>query len=76
MRPYNAKTLDQICELRRDNYPPENDVWSILLSGDHVSLHPPAGGGYVTIPRDQFNTIVRWYMRDLAAHKTKKKAKA
>lgn len=64
MRPYDAKTLDEVCELRRDNYPAETDVWSILVGGDHVSLHPPGGGSYVLIPRADFNNLVRWYMRD------------
>lgn len=73
-RPYDAKTLDDVCDLRRDNYPPENGVWSILITGDAVSLHPPGGGGYTTIPRDQFNTIVRWYMRDQKPLKTKRPA--
>lgn len=63
-RPYDVKTLDQVCELRRDNYPSEPDVWSIMVSGDKVSLHYPHGGGWVEIPRAQFNTLVRWYMRD------------
>ena len=69
MRPYDAKTEDQICKLRRDNYPAESGVWSILIGDDHVSLHQPGGGGFVVIPRDQFNTIVRWYMRDQAPAK-------
>lgn len=72
-RPRDAKTFDQICELRRDNYPPKHGVWSILLSDDHVSLHQP-DGGYVTIPRREFNVIVDWYMRDQAPAKKRKTA--
>lgn len=65
--PINAKTETQICKLRRDNYPASGDVWSLLVSVGEVSLHHPEGKGYVSIPRDQFDKIVRWYMRNQKA---------
>ena len=71
MRPRDAKTFDQFCELSRDNYPAANDKFSILISDDHVSIHPPNGGGFYRIPRSQFNAIVDWYMRDQPAKKAK-----
>ena len=53
--------------LQSDNHPQDGTVWSILISGDHVSLHAPPQGGrgaWVEIPRDQFNAIVDWYVKD------------
>jgi hypothetical protein len=63
MKPYDAKTERDRIGLQRDNFPPKNGVWSILLSGGHVSLHSPEGG-WVEIPRKQFNALVDWYLAD------------
>lgn len=63
-RPYDVTKDSQLLGMESDNFPPEPDKWSILHSGDHVSIHPPRGGGYYTIPRKQFNALVDWYMRD------------
>ena len=71
MRPYDAKTFEDQFSLQSDNHPQDSTVWSILLSGaDRISLHAPADGqrgAWVEIPRDQFNAIVDWYMKDQAA---------
>jgi len=67
MRPYDVKREADLLAMVSDNHPQESDVWSILNSGDHVSLHSPAGEGksfFVSIPRNQFNAIVDWYMAD------------
>lgn len=71
MRPRDAKTFEELIALQSDNHPQNSTVWSILLSGgDHITLHAPADGQrgvWIEIPRDQFNTIVDWYMKDQAA---------
>ena len=68
MRPYDVKSADDILRMESDNFPGDPDKWSIMNSEDHVSLHPPADDSgkawWVQIPRDQFNAIVDWYMRD------------
>lgn len=62
MRPYDAKTDDDLISMESDNHPGETGQWSILHNGGHVSLHAPEGRGYISIPRDQFNVIVDWYV--------------
>lgn len=55
--------------MESDNHPIDIRVWSILNHGDKVSFHPPAQSdwvGFIEIPRDQFNTIVDWYVKDQA----------
>jgi hypothetical protein len=71
MRPYDANTHTAVAKLSRDNYPAENDVWSILVSEDRVSLHAPEGGAYVVIPTADFRAIVDWYMADQKTAKAK-----
>lgn len=73
MSPREAKTFDQICALKRDNYPSSNAKFSILLSEGSVSLHQPNGVGYYSIPRREWNAIVDWYMRDQHTNKRKRK---
>lgn len=63
MKPYDVTDADQLLEMESDNHPSGHEEWSILHSGDEISLHDPKGG-YVVIPRDQFNVIVDWYMAD------------
>lgn len=67
MRPYDVTTEDQLLGMESDNHPGEAGQWSILHSGDTVSLHGPLGDQHVSIPRDQFNVIVDWYMADQPA---------
>lgn len=68
MRPYDVTDTDQFIEMESDNFPPDPHSWGILHNGDHVSLHLP-GGGFFSIPRDQFNAIVDWYMADQPVQK-------
>lgn len=70
MKPYDVKTEDEILAMESDNHG-GYDVWSIMTTADHVSLHPPVAEGqthakWVEIPRDQFNAIVDWYIADQA----------
>jgi hypothetical protein len=74
MKPYDVTDVEQFLDMESDNHPCEVDKWSILHNGDYVSLHPPRGGRYVLIPRDQFNAIVDWYMADQPTKKKKKAA--
>ena len=66
MRPYDCKTIDQVCALRRDNFD-AGDFW-IITDGYNVSLAEQKVGekstGMVTIPRREFNRLVTWYMRE------------
>lgn len=63
MKPIEAQTIEDICQLERDNYPDNNKAWSILMGVKHISLHSPSGeSGWLEIPRDQFDAIVRWYV--------------
>lgn len=67
MKPYDVKTEEQLIAMSSDNHPQDAEKWSILNFADKVSLHPPADSdwvGWVEIPRDQFNAIVDWYMKD------------
>jgi hypothetical protein len=56
---------DQVLTLRRDNYT-AGDYW-ILADGDTVTVCAQKVGespiGSVTIPREEFNRLVRWYTR-------------
>ena len=66
MRPYDVKSDDDIVAMESDNHPQDHRVWSILNQADKVSLHAPSslGAAWIEIPRDQFNAIVDWYMKD------------
>jgi hypothetical protein len=64
MRPRDVTDAKQLLEMESDNHPQESGVWSILHNGGHVSLHGPAGSGWVEIPLEQFNAIVDWYTAD------------
>jgi hypothetical protein len=75
MRPCDAKKHADLLKLDRDNFPAENDVWSILVSGESVSLHAPHSGSYVSIPSKEFRSIVDWYMADQPEQKKAKRKK-
>lgn len=66
MRPYDAKTDDQVCALRRDNY--STDQSWILAGGDTVTLSEQGPGEVatqsITLSRREFNKLIGWYMRD------------
>ena len=64
MRPYDARTTYQLLKMETDNFPREAEKWSILHNGQNVSLHAPNGDGYISIPVEDFNAIVDWYMAD------------
>ncbi len=64
MRPYDVTDIEQFLKMESDNHPCEPNKWSILHNGDYVSLHAPSSGVWFKIPRDQFNTMVDWYMAD------------
>jgi hypothetical protein len=66
MRPYDVKSDDDLVAMESDNHPQDSRVWSILNQADKVSLHAPVGHqvAWFEIPRDQFNAIVDWYMKD------------
>lgn len=67
MRPYDILDTDQFIGMESDNHPGDADKWSILHNGDHVSIHAPNGDGFVSIPTEQFNAIVDWYITDQKA---------
>lgn len=64
MRPRDVRSEADILRMRSDNFPRNPEKWGILNDIDKVSLHPPQGGGWIEIPRKEFNAIVDWYMRD------------
>jgi len=71
MKPRNCRTTEDLLKCRTDNFPGIGDRWSILNQEQCVSLHQPNGGGWVTIPRKDFNAIVDWYNRDQKPAKRK-----
>lgn len=73
MRPYDASSDSELMIMESDHHPQDAEVWSILHLGDTVSLHAPIENGkgtWVTIPRDQFNAIVDWYMAEQPTRKS------
>lgn len=69
MRPYDVTDTEQLVNMESDNHG-ESGEWSILHNGDRVTLHAPGGGRWVDIPRDQFNSIVDWYMAEQKFNET------
>ncbi|MBF9233962.1 hypothetical protein [Microvirga alba] len=63
MRPYDVKDTDEFLQMESDNHPRKPGKWSILHSGRHISLIAPYGERSISIPRDQFNAIVDWYLK-------------
>jgi len=62
MKPIDAKTFDQICELEFDNIDTANGC-ALLLGDDEVSIYPPNNSApYVSIPREDFEEMIEWYM--------------
>lgn len=66
MKPYDAKTLDEVCSLERDNIS-FGDFW-ILSDGHTVSLRKQKQGEMpsegIQVPRATFNKMVDWYLKD------------
>lgn len=64
MVPIEAKTHDQICELKRDNVE-SGDFWMLLGEGELTICEQKSGSNpeqSLTIPRKNFDALVRWYM--------------
>ena len=65
LSPMQARTEAQVCALRRVNLT-AGDFW-LLLDSESVTLcHQRAGESpeaVVTIPRAEFNKLVRWYTK-------------
>jgi hypothetical protein len=65
MTPHEARTIDEICSLRRDNISTPHG-W-ILIDGDRVSLAQQQAGheaeGTITLPRAEFKRMIDWYLR-------------
>jgi hypothetical protein len=70
-RPRDVKNVNDFVHMESDNHPQVHKVWSILHSGEHVSLHAPDGEGWVQIPTAQFNKLVDWYMAPQKLSKAK-----
>ena len=67
MRPRDVKNHRDLLKMESDNFPQDPNKWSILNHDNGVSLHAPANVGrsfVAQIPRDQFNAIVDWYIKD------------
>lgn len=64
MRPYDVKTEAEILQLDSDNHPRDAGKFSVLHCGDSVSIHAPNGEGFMSIPVEQFNALVEWYITD------------
>lgn len=64
MRPCEATTERKLLALAADNFPHDPKRWSILVSADHVSLHPPGGGTWIEIPSKDFKDIAEWYLAE------------
>lgn len=72
MRPADAFTDADRLKLETDNYPPDPDVWSILLHDGYVSLHRP-DGGWVEIPQKEFEAIATWYLAEQQQSRKRRK---
>lgn len=64
-RPVKARTFDAVCRLRRDNVGGDT-WWAIINSDDEMVVAQQRSGeeptGSVTIPRDEFAALCRWYL--------------
>ena len=66
MSPYEAKTLKQVCALKRDNFSLKS-AW-ILTDGCNVTITEQKNGESatqsITLSRAAMNGLIRWYVRD------------
>ena len=66
MNPHDAKSLKEVCALRRDNF--STSKYWILTDGFNVTITEQKNGREatqsITVPRSQFNVLVRWYMKE------------
>ncbi len=76
MRPYDAKKLGEVCNLRTDSKD-VGDYW-IMTDGYQVTMHEQKLGKPTTqdiaIPRTVFNRLIDWYMRDQESPSRKARA--
>lgn len=67
MRPCDAKTLKQICQLRTDASHTPNG-WLMVDHGGEVIIHNQRNGqpstGSVRFKRSEFVRMVRWYLTE------------
>lgn len=72
-RPMDARGAGQICEMPRDNLT-AGDFW-ILTDGFNVSIAAQktdeSATVIVSIPRGEFNRMVRWYTKPVKVRKVK-----
>lgn len=65
MKPIEANTLNKVCKLKRDNLSTKN-FWILLDGGTHIVICKQVVGkpseGSLTIPKSQFDRLVRWYV--------------
>lgn len=65
LAPAHAKTLDEVCSLRADNFNIPSG-W-ILTDGDRVTIarqrNSEPSTDSVTFSRKEFNRLVSWYFR-------------
>ncbi len=65
LSPMKAHNMDDLCALNRDNTS-AGDFWMLAL--EYVTIcHQVVGESpkaAVTIPRKEFNKLIRWYMRE------------
>lgn len=73
--PLNANTEKKILSLKTDNF--STDYFGVLLEFDRVHLSeytkkPNSSKLIKTIPRDDFDKIVKWYVRKQVKRKNKR----
>lgn len=77
MRPYNCKTFEEVCALRRDNKG-TGDFW-MITDGNIVTICAQKFGekstAEVNVPRAEFNRLVSWYMSEQAPFRKRKRSK-
>lgn len=70
MRPYDAKSTDDVCDRLRRDHKDVGDFW-ILTDGYRVTISEQKWGEKpkqsVTVSRDQFNRLIDWYLKDQKA---------
>lgn len=75
MRPYNCKTFEDVCSLRRDNKD-AGGFW-IMTDGNVVTICQQKFGerstATVNVPRKDFNRLVAWYMSEQERFKKRKR---
>jgi hypothetical protein len=68
--PIMAKRENLIAELRADNFTAKK--YSILVQENEIFICGESALDSITIPRDEFDNIVRWYLKKQRLPKRKK----